>query len=193
MNFPSIGINNTSGNGFSSGGNSGANIRAKLSELEKQRDEYNKQLSSAKDKDKRELQNKIASLENRMGNLESRLEKLNKDNEECQTCKNRKYQDGSDDPGVSFKSAAKIAPEAAAATVRGHEMEHVYRNQAKAAREGKKVVSQSVVLKSAICPECGKAYISGGETRTVTRTDNSEKFNAGIEKDPKGSLFDMTA
>lgn len=192
MNY-SIGINGAFGSGYSSGGNSGADIRAKLSELEKQRDEYNKQLSSAKNNERNELKNKIASLENRIGNLETRLEKLTKDSGECQTCKNRKYQDGSDDPGVSFKSAAKIAPEAAASTVRSHEMEHVYRNRAKAAREDKKVVSQSVVLKSAICPECGKAYISGGETRTVTKTDNSEKFNAGIEKDPKGSLFDMTA
>ena len=32
----------------------------------------------------------------------------------CQTCANRKYQDGSDE-NVSFKSATNIAPEAAAA------------------------------------------------------------------------------
>lgn len=31
--------------------------------------------------------------------------------EECQTCKNRKYQDGSNDPGVSFKAATHVAPE----------------------------------------------------------------------------------
>ena len=53
---------------------------------------------------------------------------------ECQTCKNRKYQDGSDDPGVSFKTATNIAPERAAAAVRGHEQEHVVREQAKARR-----------------------------------------------------------
>ena len=40
--------------------------------------------------------------------------------EECQTCKNRKYQDGSDEM-VSFKSAAHISPESAAARVRAHE------------------------------------------------------------------------
>ena len=44
---------------------------------------------------------------------------------ECQTCKNRKYQDGSDDPGVSFKTATNVAPEQAASAVRGHEQEHV--------------------------------------------------------------------
>ena len=35
---------------------------------------------------------------------------------ECETCASRKYQDGSDEQ-VSFKSAAHIAPEAAAARV----------------------------------------------------------------------------
>ena len=28
--------------------------------------------------------------------------------EECETCKNRKYQDGSDEANVSFKSAAHV-------------------------------------------------------------------------------------
>ena len=87
---------------------------------------------------------------------------------ECQTCKERKYQDGSDDPGVSFKTASHIDPELAAAKVRGHEMEHVVREQAKAEREGRKVISQSVTMHTAICPECGKAYVSGGTTRTTT-------------------------
>ena len=87
---------------------------------------------------------------------------------ECQTCKERKYQDGSDDPGVSFKTAQHIAPEMAASEVRGHEMEHVVREQASAAREGRKVVSQSVTYHTGICPECGKAYVSGGTTRTTT-------------------------
>ena len=38
---------------------------------------------------------------------------------ECETCKNRKYQDGSDE-NVSFKAAAHISPEASGARVRGH-------------------------------------------------------------------------
>ena len=46
---------------------------------------------------------------------------------ECQTCKERKYQDGSDDPGVSFKTPTSIAPEQAAAAVRGHENEQIGR------------------------------------------------------------------
>ena len=56
----------------------------------------------------------------------------------------------------------------AASAVRGHEMEHVVREQAKAQREDRKVVSQSVTYRTAICPECGKSYVSGGTTRTVT-------------------------
>lgn len=87
----------------------------------------------------------------------------------CETCENRKYQDGSDDPGVSFKTPTKLSPEQAAASVRGHEMEHVGREQGKAARENREVVSQSVTYHTAICSECGRAYVSGGTTRTVTR------------------------
>ncbi len=87
---------------------------------------------------------------------------------ECQTCKERKYQDGSDDPGVSFKSPAHIDPDMAGAMVRGHENEHVVRERAKADQEDRKVVSQSVTYHTAICPECGRVYVSGGTTRTVT-------------------------
>ncbi|MBO5858095.1 MAG: hypothetical protein J6Q87_07570 [Clostridia bacterium] len=88
---------------------------------------------------------------------------------ECKTCAERKYQDGSDDPGVSFKTAAHISPDQAAAKVRSHEYEHVVREQAKADREDKEVVSQSVRLHTDICPECGRSYVSGGVTNTVTR------------------------
>ena len=88
---------------------------------------------------------------------------------ECKTCAERKYQDGSDDPGVSFKTAAHISPEQAASKVRSHEYEHVTREQAKADREDREVVSQSVQLHTSICPECGKSYVSGGVTNTVTK------------------------
>ena len=112
---------------------------------------------------------------------------------ECQTCKERKYQDGSDDPGVSFKTAQHIAPEAAAATVRGHEMEHVVREQASAAREGRKVVSQSVTYHTAICPECGKAYVSGGTTRTTTAADNDAFAVAKGKDKEKGGFSGFSA
>jgi len=87
---------------------------------------------------------------------------------ECQTCEKRKYQDGSDDPGVSFQSPSHIDPDMAGAVVRGHENEHVVRERAKAEQEDRRVVSQSVTYHTEICPECGRVYVSGGTTRTVT-------------------------
>ena len=106
---------------------------------------------------------------------------------ECQTCKNRKYQDGSDDPGVSFKTATNIAPERAAAAVRGHEQEHVVREQAKAQREDRKVVNQSVTIHTAICPECGDVYVSGGTTRTTTKANPAEEPKQA-ENEPKSGF-----
>ncbi len=113
----------------------------------------------------------------------------------CQTCEKRKYKDGSDDPGVSFKNAQRVDPRLAQAAVRGHEMEHVVRERAKAEREGRKVVSQSVTYHTGICPECGKFYVSGGTTRTVTAEDNSSEYLddlLGLD-DGKGKVFDITA
>lgn len=106
---------------------------------------------------------------------------------ECQTCEERKYQDGSDDMGVSFQTPTNIKPEQAASAVRGHEMEHVYREQAKADREGRKVVSQSVTMHTEICPECGKAFVSGGTTRTVTKADtgNAAQQDAARQNEEK--------
>ena len=93
---------------------------------------------------------------------------------QCQTCARRKYQDGSDDPGVSFKTPTTISAGAAPAAVRGHEQQHVVREQAKAEREDRRVVSQSVSIHTDICPECGRVYVSGGTTKTVTAADNTD-------------------
>lgn len=72
---------------------------------------------------------------------------------DCQTCAERRYVDGSDDPSVSFKTPTQIDPEQSAAMVMSHELEHVANEQANAEQEGREVVSQSVKLHSAICPE----------------------------------------
>lgn len=101
---------------------------------------------------------------------------------ECQTCKERKYQDGSDDPGVSYQTPTHISPEQAASAVRGHEMEHVVREQASAEREGRRVISQSVTMHTAICPECGRVYVSGGTTRTTTASDPQPEQPAAGEE-----------
>ena len=93
--------------------------------------------------------------------------------EECETCKNRKYQDGSDGANVSFKSAPHVAPEAAASQVRAHEGQHVSNAYKKAAKEeNAEVVSANVTIHTAICPECGKTYVSGGTTRTAIKYTN---------------------
>lgn len=106
------------------------------------------------------------------------------DKNECQSCNNRKYQDGSDDSGVSFQSPTKINPQSVASAVRGHEREHVFREQSKARGEGKKVVSQSVTMHNGICPECGKTYVSGGTTRTVTKgQEQARRFQVGQQNE----------
>lgn len=93
---------------------------------------------------------------------------------QCETCKNRRYKDDSDDSCVSFQSATKMTPGAAAYKVRGHEMEHVRRESIKAENEGKKVVSQTVQIKTDTCDECGRIYVAGGLTRTRTRIDMTD-------------------
>ena len=95
---------------------------------------------------------------------------------ECQTCKERKYQDGSDEM-VSFKAAAHISPEAAGSAVRGHEQEHVSNAYKKAAQGNGKVINASVSIKTAICPECGRSYVAGGETRTQIKYSKDADTN----------------
>ncbi len=112
------------------------------------------------------------------------------DSYECQTCKNRKYKDGSDDPGVSFKTPTRISPENAASAIRSHEYEHVSHARAKAQREDQKILSQSVTYHTDVCPECGRVYMSGGTTRTVFA---SSQDPYGQEQERKGAYLDMIA
>ncbi len=92
---------------------------------------------------------------------------------ECQTCKERKYQDGSDEM-VSFKSAAHISPTAAPTAVRAHEQEHVSNAYKKAEEKDGKVIRASVTIHTSICPECGRTYVSGGETNTSIKYGNED-------------------
>ena len=178
---------------YESSASSKTNIQDTISRLEKERDKYQKEQESVQSA---ALDKKIKNLEDRISNLQNRLGKLKteKENGECETCANRKYQDGSNDPGVSFKTASKISGNAEGA-VRAHENEHVTRNQAKAEREGKEIVYQSVRIKHGICPECGTSYVSGGETITVTRPKTDDRFNVGIydSEQEKGKLLDIVA
>lgn len=88
--------------------------------------------------------------------------------QECETCKNRKYQDGSNE-NVSFKSATHISPNAAGAAVRAHEGEHVSNAYTKAAQANGKVINASVAIHTSVCPECGRTYVSGGVTNTMIK------------------------
>ncbi|MCI8483849.1 MAG: hypothetical protein HFH41_05870 [Lachnospiraceae bacterium] len=115
--------------------------------------------------------------------------------ERCQTCENRKYQDGSDE-NVSFKAAAHVSPEAAAGAVRAHEGEHVSNAYTKAAQKEGKVVSASVSIHTSVCPECGRTYVSGGTTNTKIKYpanpyEESRKVLGGEEA--KGKNIDYAA
>lgn len=101
--------------------------------------------------------------------------------EECETCKNRKYQDGSDEM-VSFKSAQHISPESAATRVRAHEQEHVSNAYTEAAQKNGKVLRASVSIHTAICPECGRSYVSGGTTHTqIKYTDEENPYQKDLK------------
>lgn len=104
---------------------------------------------------------------------EGRTEKAEKKGE-CQTCKKRKYIDGSNEGNVSFKAPGHIAPEASASIVMAHEKEHVANAIKKGNEPGNELVSATVSLKTAICPECGRSYVAGGTTRTVIKYGKSE-------------------
>ena len=93
---------------------------------------------------------------------------------ECQTCKNRKYVDGSNDANVSFKSATHVSPQAAGSAVRAHEGQQVSNAYNRAAEGNGKVVSASVKINMDICTECGRSYVSGGLTSTQIKYYNEE-------------------
>lgn len=116
---------------------------------------------------------------------------------ECQTCKERKYKDGSNEQ-VSFKAAAHISPSASAATVRGHEQEHVANAYSKAAQKNGKVLQASVSIKTAVCPECGRSYVAGGTTTTRIAFSKEQEKNpymkelkAKVSDAAKGQNFDF--
>lgn len=84
---------------------------------------------------------------------------------QCKTCAARTYKDQSGDASVSFQTPTHVAPEMAASAVAAHEQEHVQNNAQKAQSEGMKATS-FVQIRSSVCPECGRIYVSGGTTTT---------------------------
>lgn len=75
---------------------------------------------------------------------------------------------------VSFKAAGHIDPDNAAMVVMGHEQEHVSNAYQKAELNNGEVERATVRLKTAICPECGRTYISGGVTNTQIKYYNED-------------------
>ena len=111
---------------------------------------------------------------------------------ECQTCAERKYQDGSDESDVSLQSPTHISPTAAGAAVRAHEQEHVANAYEKQAKGEGQVLQASVRIKTAVCPECGRVYVAGGETTTKIRySDEGNPYQKARKKADAGLLPGM--
>ncbi len=116
---------------------------------------------------------------------------------ECETCKQRRYMDGSNEADVSFKTPGYISPEQSYAKVSAHEREHVSNAVQKASKPGAKLISANVTLKMGVCPECGRPYVAGGLTTTQIKytednpyEKNRKSMEAGVLA---GSNLDMTA
>ncbi len=104
---------------------------------------------------------------------------LEQQEEKIRRCQEKKYvyQDGSNDPGVSFKFPQAVSPIAADSAVRSHEQEHVVRNAAKAKIEGKQAISY-VTIEYTYDPECGRVYPKGGVTHTIYMSKDKNEENA---------------
>ena len=167
--IPSISINSDK-NGDLFRQNEGMNSRIRKKALESQisDDERKlKKLGAEQSAEKAKLNIELNKYKSELSKLEKTSDekkseetaadiKRRFDSFECQTCKNRRYQDQSDDAGVSFQSATHIDPSAAYSAVRSHENEHVARNKTEAEQNGQKIAFQTVTIHRAICPECGE-------------------------------------
>ncbi len=107
---------------------------------------------------------------------------------ECQTCKNRKYVDGSNESDVSFKTPGTIRPEDSFAKVSAHENEHVANAIAKGSKPNAKLISASVTLKMGVCPECGRTFVAGGETRTQIKYSEKNPYDRNRKSVEAGVL-----
>lgn len=206
--IPSISINTNTNSIFESSEGMSSRIRRKALESLISNDEQElEKLSAKQTAEKSKLKIELTKYKTELSKLEKNSDDKENDEKtadmkrrfdsfECQTCKNRRYRDQSDDSGVSFQTASHIDPSAAYSAVRSHENEHVARNKTQAEQNGQKIAYQTVTINRAICPECGRSYVSGGVTHTVTKADNSAKYTVGdikLEKDPVGSIVNVVA
>lgn len=99
---------------------------------------------------------------------------------ECETCKNRKYVDDSNESDVSFQSPGHVSATASTSVVRAHEQQHVA-NAYQTESSGKgRVMSVNVSIKMGRCAECGRSYAKGGETKTTIKY-NEDVFAQNIK------------
>ena len=117
---------------------------------------------------------------------------------ECETCANRKYQDGSDENDVSFQTPTHISPSIAASVVLGHEHEHVANAYEKERNGEGEVANVSVTLHNDICPECGRVFVAGGVTHTEmkhthddTKNPYAQEQNSETENKVRGAVVDL--
>lgn len=98
---------------------------------------------------------------------------------ECATCESRMYVDGSNESNVSFKAPGHISPEQSYGKVLSHEQEHVSNAIAEGNKPNARLVSATVSLKMATCPECGRRYVAGGLTKTTMEYSESNPYDNG--------------
>ncbi len=153
--------------------------KKKLPGLEKEEEEKRKKRLGL-DKEEEERKKKLLGLDEEDDKAKGPNGKKGP-GQECQTCKNRRYKDGSDEM-VSFKSPTHISPESAASAVRAHEQEHVSNAYKKAAMRHGKVLAASVSIHMAVCPECGRTYVAGGTTHTQIKYYNEDNpYQKGLK------------
>lgn len=107
---------------------------------------------------------------------------------ECKTCSERMYVDGSNEGDVSFKAPGHISPSQSYGKVMSHEQEHVANAREKASKPGARLISATVSLKYASCPECGKRYVAGGTTNTMIEYSKDNPYDQG-RKTIEGSIL----
>jgi hypothetical protein len=87
-----------------------------------------------------------------------------------------------------MQTPTRLSPDAAAAAVAQHENQHVAHEKQKAERNGQ-IAHSTVTIKTSVCPDCGRIYVSGGETRT---TISDTKKTAPPQEQDKGGAIDIS-
>lgn len=74
--------------------------------------------------------------------------------------------------------------------MRGHEGEHVANAYSRAAEKGGRVLRASVSIHTAVCPECGRTYVSGGTTSTAIAYPKDDGVKTSVRNPKEQENFD---